>query len=81
MAGSHWIPKGPFEIYDTVVGFGVASHIGSASPNPAQRAFAKLLKSKITEGKTGIGSGEGFYVYDAEGESLGPAEGWELPEA
>jgi len=59
--------QGPFQILD-IVGLTTAYNIKSLAinvpnPNPTDVKIAKLLKSKIDAGKTGIASGEGFYKY------------------
>lgn len=71
-------PRGAFEMYD-MVGFNVAYHIARNAPNDeGLRKFADLLKKSIDAGKTGLGSGEGFYTYDAEGKRRDPVDSWKL---
>lgn len=67
-------PKGPFEIYD-VVGFNVAAHI-SRMGDEKQRKFAEILQQGIDAGTTGLGDGEGFYTYDADGTVVEPVARW-----
>jgi len=58
-------PMGPFAILD-VVGLQTAYNIVSneAKRNPAAQPIADLLKNEyLDKGKTGKGSGEGFYKY------------------
>ncbi|WP_102692120.1 3-hydroxyacyl-CoA dehydrogenase [Rummeliibacillus pycnus] len=58
-------PMGPFAILD-VVGLQTAYNIVSneAKHNPAAQPIADLLKNEyLDKGKTGKGSGEGFYKY------------------
>ncbi len=55
-------PFGPFQIFD-VVGLETAYNI-SAAGDPAQQAFARLLKEQyLDKGKLGVATGEGFYSY------------------
>lgn len=64
------IPVGMMDVYD-IVGFRVAYEINAASDDPVKREFAKVMKRGIDNGKAGLGDGEGFYTYDAEGNKTG----------
>jgi len=56
-------PSGPFQIYD-VVGLGTAYNIAASSPDAGSQAFARYLKDNyIDQGKLGVATGEGFYIY------------------
>jgi len=56
-------PSGPFQIYD-VIGLMTPYNVALADPRPTSQAFAKLLKEQyIDQGKLGVATGEGFYVY------------------
>lgn len=58
-------PQGPFAMIDVVgieTAYNVVAHI--AKTNPTMQLVADLLKTEfIDKGKTGQGSGEGFYKY------------------
>lgn len=68
-------PAGPFQVYDTV-GFNVAANISRASGDPARIKFADMLQKGIDAGKAGLGDGEGFYRYDADGNPIEAVEHW-----
>jgi len=60
-------PLGPFQILD-IVGLETAYNITMNRPDASDPAslhgrIAKILKSYIDQGKTGINAGEGFYKY------------------
>ena len=56
-------PSGPFQIYD-VIGLMTPYNVALADPRPKSQAFAKLLEEQyIDQGKLGVATGEGFYVY------------------
>lgn len=60
-------PAGPFQILD-VVGLTtayniVSNHPDSKNPETIQGKIAKMLKTYIDQGKTGVNAGEGFYKY------------------
>lgn len=71
-------PHGPFQAFD-VIGFNVAAHIHANSEDETQREFAKLLRKRgIDQGKTGIADRAGFYLYDEDGNNIGPNPDWEV---
>lgn len=72
--------KSPFEMYD-VVGFNVAYNINRARMGEAEGSFAWLLKRQIDKGVTGLASGKGFYIYDEDGNIVGPNPDMVSPEA
>lgn len=67
-------PHGPFQVFDTV-GFNVAANI-SRMGDEKQQKFAEILQKGIDAGKTGLGDGEGFYTYDADGNVVAPVTSW-----
>ena len=63
-------PARPFQIYD-VVGLTTAYNISAADPDPGARAWAAYLKAHyLDQGKTGVGSSEGFYRYECPSQGL-----------
>jgi len=56
------MPSGPFGIIDNI-GLDTAWHVVKEREDEASKAFAKLLKEYIDQGKLGEKTGEGFYKY------------------
>ncbi len=56
------MPTGPFGIIDNI-GLDTAWHVVKERDDAASKAFAKLLKEYINQGKLGEKTGEGFYKY------------------
>ena len=60
-------PLGPFQIIDIVgllTTYEIVSHKpGADDPKTPQGRVAKMLKTRIDQGKLGVGTGEGFYKY------------------
>ena len=66
-------PKGPMATMD-VIGFRPLALINKRSENPLIRDFADLLEERIAEGKAGLADGEGFYLWNADGEIIGRSD-------
>ncbi|GAA4477795.1 3-hydroxyacyl-CoA dehydrogenase [Enteractinococcus fodinae] len=66
-------PKGPMATMD-VIGFRPLALINKHSENPLVRDFAGLLEERITEGKAGLADGEGFYLWNEDGEIIGRSD-------
>lgn len=64
------LPIGMMDVFD-IVGFKVAYEMYVEDEDPGVREFAKVMKLGIDNGKSGIGDGEGFYVYDKDGTKTG----------
>lgn len=56
------MPAGPFGIIDNI-GLDTAWHVVKESSDVDSKAFAKLLREYIDQGKLGEKTGEGFYTY------------------
>ena len=66
-------PRGPFEIYD-IIGMMTPYNLalGRAANDPGAAAWADYLKTNyIDQGKLGRATGEGFYKYDEQGNTIG----------
>lgn len=68
-------PRGPFEVFD-VMGFHVTADV-ARKDHPDDELFQKwgdLLEESAQAGRGGLGDGEGFYRYNADGTIAGPSE-------
>lgn len=63
-------PKGPMETMD-IIGFRPLALINARSENELVRGFAEILDKRIADGKAGLADGEGFYVWNEDGEKVG----------
>ncbi|WP_291314410.1 3-hydroxyacyl-CoA dehydrogenase NAD-binding domain-containing protein [Corynebacterium sp. UBA2622] len=68
---------GPFQAID-IVGFKVVTHTLMANPDEKLRALGAKFASEIEQGRSGMSDGVGFYLYDANGDIVGPNPAWHL---
>lgn len=61
---------GLIEVADAV-GFSLLSVAWADEPDPKLREWIEAAAAAVKQGKGGLGDGEGFYVYDEEGNTVG----------